>query len=377
RKAYAEALDKMVVLQEKSFQESAKLVDARAVSAKWEMLLIMGLGALLAVGVGYAIGRNITRELGAEPAAMSDLMQRVAQGDLTTHIPVGASDAHSVMGRVKGMQDSLVTLVGGVRSTVDSVTTAAGEIAAGSQDLSSRTEQQASSLEETAAALEQLTGTVAESAGSAVRASELASKASALAAAGGAGIAQAIRSMEDINASSRKIADIIGVIDSIAFQTNILALNAAVEAARAGEQGRGFAVVASEVRALAGRSAAAAREIKDLIGASVETVAVGNEQVNHVGSTMTDMLTEINQVSALIVEIAAAAQEQSRGIAQVNQAVAQMDLVTQQNAALVEESAAAAGSLEQQARQLGQVVSVFKLPGASASNAPRLSATSS
>jgi methyl-accepting chemotaxis protein len=248
-----------------------------------------------------------------------------------------------------------------VRSGVESVTTASGQIAAGNQDLSSRTEQQASSLQQTASSMEQLTSAVRQSADTARTASQLATQASDAVGRGGAAVDNVVSTMEDISHSSRQVVDIIGVIDGIAFQTNILALNAAVEAARAGEQGRGFAVVAAEVRALAQRSAQAAREIKTLIGASMENVETGSSLVADAGVTMTDIVDQVQKVSSLIAEISAATQEQTRGIAQINQAVGQLDQVTQQNAALVEESASASESLQQQANHLVETVGVFRL----------------
>jgi methyl-accepting chemotaxis protein len=259
------------------------------------------------------------------------------------------------------MEDTLTDLVGRIKTATDSIVTASGQIAAGNQDLSSRTEQQASSLEETAASMEELTSTVKQNADNARQANQLAASASAVAVKGGEVVSQVVDTMASINASSRKIVDIIGVIDGIAFQTNILALNAAVEAARAGEQGRGFAVVASEVRSLAQRSAAAAKEIKTLIGDSVEKVEEGSKQVAQAGKTMEEIVDSVKRVTDIMGEITAASQEQTSGIEQINQAITQMDQVTQQNAALVEEAAAAAGSLQEQASSLVQAVSVFKM----------------
>jgi methyl-accepting chemotaxis protein len=259
------------------------------------------------------------------------------------------------------MNDSLVRIVGEVRNGTDTIASASSQIAAGNLDLSGRTEQQASSLEETAASMEQLTATVKQNADNARQANQLAVTASGVALKGGSVVAEVVGTMGAINASSRKIVDIIGVIDGIAFQTNILALNAAVEAARAGEQGRGFAVVAAEVRNLAQRSAAAAKEIKTLIGDSVDKVEEGSKQVAQAGKTMDEIVDSVKRVTDIMAEITAASQEQSSGIEQVNQAITQMDQVTQQNAALVEEAAAAAASLQEQANNLSQAVSVFKL----------------
>jgi methyl-accepting chemotaxis protein len=272
---------------------------------------------------------------------------------------------------LKVMNDSLRKIVGEVRGSTDAISTASQQIAAGNEDLSSRTEQQASSLEETASSMEELTSTVLQNAENAKQANELAAGASDVAVKGGEVIGQVVRTMSSINESSKKITDIISVIDGIAFQTNILALNAAVEAARAGEQGRGFAVVAAEVRTLAQRSAAAAKEIKQLIGDSVHEVDSGTRLVDEAGKTMEQIVTAVKRVTDIMSEIAAASQQQSSGIAEVNQAITQMDQVTQQNAALVEEASAAAESLKQQAQQLVQAVAVFKLAeGVAAVGAP-------
>jgi len=265
------------------------------------------------------------------------------------------------------MRDSLAQVVGQVRQGTDTIATASSQIAAGNMDLSSRTEQQASSLEETAASMEELTSTVKQNADNARQANQLAVSASGVAVKGGHVVAQVVNTMSAINTSSKKIVDIIGVIDGIAFQTNILALNAAVEAARAGEQGRGFAVVAAEVRNLAQRSAAAAKEIKTLIGDSVDKVEEGSKQVAEAGKTMDEIVGSVKRVTDIMAEITAASQEQTAGIEQINQAITQMDQVTQQNAALVEEAAAAAASLQEQASGLSQVVSVFKLDSQQAS----------
>jgi methyl-accepting chemotaxis protein len=272
-----------------------------------------------------------------------------------------SGDSISMMAYLKAMQDSLIKVVGNVRRGSEGVSNASAEIASGNNDLSARTEQQASSLEETAASMEQLSATVTQNADSARQANQLAHSASAVAIKGGGVVNQAVATMKDINESSRKIADIIGVIDGIAFQTNILALNAAVEAARAGEQGRGFAVVASEVRTLAGRSADAAKEIKMLINASVERVEQGTVLVDEAGITMNEVVASIKRVTDLMGQISSASNEQAAGVSQVGEAVVQMDQVTQQNAALVEEMAAAASSLKSQSQELVQVVAVFKL----------------
>jgi len=316
---------------------------------------------VLLSGVSLLIARSITRPL----AQAVDIAKTVAAGDLTSHIEAGTStdETGELLRALREMHDSLERIVGEVRGGAETIATATEEIATGNLDLSSRTEAQAGSLEETASSMEELTGTVKQNADNANEANHLAQKASQVAARGGAVVRQVVDTMHAIDESSRKIVDIIGVIDGISFQTNILALNAAVEAARAGEQGRGFAVVAAEVRNLAQRSAAAAKEIKALIGNSVEKVESGSKLVDLAGSTMDEVVDSIGRVTGIMSEITAASREQSNGIEQVNRAIIEMDNVTQQNAALVEEAAAAAGSLQDQAAKLSQVVSVFKLDG--------------
>jgi methyl-accepting chemotaxis protein len=294
--------------------------------------------------------------------AARELAVTIASGDLTRHVEVDGRDETAAMLSALGqMQDSLRHMVGQVRSSTDNISTASTEIATGNLDLSQRTEQTASNLQQAASSMEQLTGTVKQSADSARQANQLASSAAEVAARGRAVVTQVVSTMDEINASSKKISDIIGVIDGIAFQTNILALNAAVEAARAGEQGRGFAVVASEVRSLAQRSADAAKEIKSLIGASVEKVDSGSRLVADAGQSMKDIVSSVQRVTDIIGEITAASTEQSDGIGQVNGSVVQLDKMTQQNAALVEESAAAAESLKDQAQRLATVVAAFRL----------------
>ena len=313
---------------------------------------------VILLGVGLLIARSITRSI---DRAVS-IAQTIAAGDLTSDIHVGASDeAGKLMQALKGMNDSLARIVGNVRDGTDAISTASRQMATGNADLSSRTEQQASSLEQTAASMEELTATVRQNSDNARQANQLAMSASNVAEKGGSVVAQVVETMDSINGSSRKIVDIIGVIDGIAFQTNILALNAAVEAARAGEQGRGFAVVATEVRNLAQRSAEAAKEIKALIGDSVDKVERGSEQVAEAGKTMAEIVTSIKRVTDIMTEITSAGQEQTAGIIQINAAVTQMEQMTQRNAALVEEAAAASGALQERAGSLAQVVSVFKL----------------
>jgi methyl-accepting chemotaxis protein len=340
---------------------ASKRGDDLYAGARW-IIAALVLGAL-AIGVAFAmfIARNLVRQLGGEPGYAAKVASRIAGGDLSTQVNVGAKDQDSMMFALKQMRDSLAKIVGEVRSGTDTIATASSQIASGNLDLSSRTEEQASALEETASSMEELTSTVKQSADNARQANSLAMSASDVASKGGAVVAQVVDTMGAINASSKKISDIIGVIDGIAFQTNILALNAAVEAARAGEQGRGFAVVASEVRNLAQRSAAAAKEIKILIGDSVEKVDAGGKLVNQAGATMNDIVDSVRRVTDIMGEIMSAAQEQTTGIEQINEAISQMDEVTQQNAALVEEAAAASQSMQEQAASLAQVVSVFRL----------------
>ena len=338
---------------------------------------LIGLGVaalLLAAALGWLITRSLVRELGGEPRTAADVARAVAGGDFTQPIAVKDGDTTSLMAQLAAMKDGLAQVVSQVRRGSESVAMASSEIAQGNQDLSARTESQASALEETAASMEQLGATVRQNAESASQANALARSASDVAVRGGEVVGQVVQTMKGINESSQRIADIIGVIDGIAFQTNILALNAAVEAARAGEQGRGFAVVASEVRSLAGRSAEAAKEIKQLISASVERVEQGSAMADQAGETMTEVVQSIRRVTDLMGEINAASSEQASGVAQVGEAVTQMDQATQQNAALVEEMAAAAGSLSSQAQELVQAVAVFKLDasqsGASAYSTP-------
>jgi methyl-accepting chemotaxis protein len=330
------------------------------------------LGAML-LAIGLVISRGLLRQLGGEPEYTADIARRIAAGDLSVEVALKANDHSSLLYTIKSMRDSIAQIVGRVRQGTDGIVTASSEIASGNLDLSSRTEQQASSLEETASSMEQLTATVRQNADNAQQANQLVLSASGLATKGGQVVSEVVDTMGSIKDSSRKIVDIIGVIDGIAFQTNILALNAAVEAARAGEQGRGFAVVASEVRSLAQRSATAAKEIKGLIGDSVEKVDGGAKLVDQAGATMTEIVESVKRVADLMSEIAAASNEQSSGIMHVNEAIAQMEQVTQQNAALVEQAAASAESLKDEAGRLAQAVGVFKLDAALAEDqAPTL-----
>ncbi|MDH4464602.1 MAG: methyl-accepting chemotaxis protein, partial [Acidovorax sp.] len=316
---------------------------------------------VLAVLCGFSITRSVMRALGAEPAALSEAARKVAEGDLSGIPGAAAVSPHSVLGSLSTMQQNLSNIVTKVRSSADSISTGTTEIAMGNADLSQRTEEQASALEETAATMEEFTSTIRNNAENPKAADHHAIDASKVATQGGEVMRQVVDTMKDIHESSRKISDIIGVIDSIAFQTNILALNAAVEAARAGDQGRGFAVVATEVRNLAQRSAGAAKEIKALINESVDKVSTGTQLVDQAGQTMASVVGAIQRVTEVVGQISSASAEQSSGIAQIGQAVSQLDQTTQQNAALVEESAAAAQSLEAQAKELIEAVRVFKL----------------
>ena len=321
------------------------------------LLIIIVAAALFAV----YINRGILRSIGGDPGHAAEVANRISDGDLTLHIATRSGDSSSLLFAFKRMRDSLTDTISNIKSSADTIATASNEIASGNLDLSSRTEQQAGSIEETASAMEELTSTVKQNADNARQANQLAVSASEVAIAGGNVVSEVVATMGSINESSRKIVDIISVIDGIAFQTNILALNAAVEAARAGEQGRGFAVVASEVRSLAQRSSAAAKEIKVLIDDSVAKVDVGSKLVQQAGSTMSEVVASVKRVTDIVGEISSASQEQSAGIGEVGQAIAQMDEGTQQNAALVEQAAAAAQSLQDQANTLAALVGRFKL----------------
>ena len=358
---YQSALQDLVEMQRTSIDGMARDVDELAQASRRLMGVLGVLATVFGVACAWLLTRSITRPL----SQAVKVAETVASGDLGSTIVVNSQDeTGQLMQALKAMNDSLAQVVGEVRQGTDTIAMASGQIAAGNHDLSSRTEEQASSLEETAASMEELTSTVKQNAHNARQANQLAVSASSVAVRGGSVVAEVVGTMGAINASSRKIVDIIGVIDGIAFQTNILALNAAVEAARAGEQGRGFAVVAAEVRNLAQRSAAAAKEIKTLIDDSVDKVEEGSKQVAEAGKTMDEIVDSVKRVTDIMAEISAASQEQTSGIEQINQAIPQMDQVTQQNAALVEEAAAAAASLQEQASGLSQVVSVFKLDNA-------------
>jgi methyl-accepting chemotaxis protein len=357
-RAAVAAVERLVAHQDKVFDEAHAEIDALQVSGRRVLVGVAVFALVSAALFGWLLARGITRPL----AHAVDLARRVAAGDLTADIRAGSRDeVGKLLEALKAMNDSLLTTVSAVRAGTETIVSASQEIAAGNLDLSARTEQQAGSLEETASSMEELTGTVRQNADNARQANVLARNASLIASRGGEVVARVVDTMASINASSKKIADIIGVIDGIAFQTNILALNAAVEAARAGEQGRGFAVVASEVRNLAQRSGAAAKEIRTLIGASVEQVDTGGRLVDEAGVTMQEIVQGIGRVTDIMSEIAAASAEQTIGIEQVNAAITQMDGVTQQNAALVEEAAAAAASLQDQAQSLAALVSVFNI----------------
>jgi methyl-accepting chemotaxis protein len=351
----------LAALVNAEIEEGRRDFERARADARELIMIVVGLAAtalVLGVLLAWVITRSITRPL----AEAVDVAEAVARGDLTRHVVVRSADETGrLLQALQAMVTSLVQVVGAVRSSSDSIATGSSQIATGNADLSQRTEEQASNLQQTAASMEQLSSTVKANADTAQQAAQLATVSSQVAARGGTVVSQVVSTMEEIAGSSKRIASIIGVIDGIAFQTNILALNAAVEAARAGEQGRGFAVVASEVRSLAQRSADAAKEIKTLIGASVDRVEVGSRLVGEAGTTMEEIVTQVRKVSDLLGDINAATAEQTTGIGQVADAVNQLDQVTQQNAALVEESAAAAESLRQQAAKLVDVVQVFRL----------------
>ncbi|HYS63138.1 MAG TPA: methyl-accepting chemotaxis protein [Paraburkholderia sp.] len=356
--SYYVLVDKMVDYQAAQMERDVADAVGEAHYAKIQMIVLAICATLIAIATGLFITRTITRPINR---AVS-LAEAVAGGNLTHRLEVDTTDeVGRLLTALKRMIENLHGIVAQVRQGTDTITHASREVASGNMDLSSRTEHQASSLEETAAAMEQLTSTVRQNADNAREANQLASDASVVASRGGEAVNQVVNTMNAINVSSRKIVDIIGVIDGIAFQTNILALNAAVEAARAGEHGRGFAVVASEVRGLAQRSAVAAKEIKELIADSVNQVGTGGKMVEEAGQIIGQVVKSIKHVTDIVAEISSSSQEQSEGIEQINQAVTQMDKATQENAALVEQSAAAAQALQDQARQLTETVSAFTL----------------
>jgi len=357
RESYVGKVNALVQYQDQLMRDSADAVHTEYTQARDLTLGLAVLAIIFAVVVAWLLTRSIT-----VPLVRAVLFARtVAEGDLTGRIDTTTRDeTGQLLEALQTMNGNLANIVGQVRQATDTINTASGEIASGNLDLSSRTEQQASSLEETASAMEELTSTVRQNADNARQANQLAASASNVAQQGGSVVGQVVDTMDAINESSRKIVDIISVIDGIAFQTNILALNAAVEAARAGEQGRGFAVVASEVRSLAQRSAAAAKEIKTLIDDSVAKVDTGSSLVEQAGATMSDVVESVRRVTDVVAEISAASKEQSDGIEQINDAVSQMDQTTQQNAALVEQAAAAAQALQDQARRLSAAVGIFK-----------------
>ncbi|WP_042880762.1 methyl-accepting chemotaxis protein [Cupriavidus necator] len=356
-----------------NMEEARSVYDATRI---WMLGLVLG-GLALSVLLGVFLARALSRQLGGEPGYAAEIASRIAEGDFSSPVATRAGDKSSLVYAMQQMQQQLSHMVRDFKESAESIGTASREIAAGNNDLSQRTEQQAASLEQTASSMEELTSTVRQNADNARQASGLAANASETALRGGEVVGRVVQTMDEINDASKKIVDIIGVIEGIAFQTNILALNAAVEAARAGEQGRGFAVVAGEVRSLAQRSANAAKEIKGLIGDTVERVDNGSALVGQAGKTMDEIVQAVKRVTDIMGEISAASAEQSSGIEQVNQAVAQMDEVTQQNAALVEEAAAAAGALEEQASRLQGAVSRFRLAAEDAQASFSLSSSSS
>ena len=361
REAITQALEESIAMQQEA---TLGLVNESHAQASYGMVSMMVLGVLMAAlgsAVTWFTVRNLRRALGAEPGALGEMAQRVAEGDLQ---PIAGGDrapAGSVLASLSDMQAKLAIIVSQVRHSSESIATGSAQIAVGNADLSQRTEEQASNLQQTAASMEQISGTVQSNADTATQASQLASGAASAAAHGGEMMGSLLSTMKDISQASGKISEIIGVIDGIAFQTNILALNAAVEAARAGEQGRGFAVVAGEVRTLAQRSAEASREIRSLIHASVEKVHLGEQQADEAGTSITDIVAQVRRVSQMIDEISSASAQQATGVGQVGEAINQLDQVTQQNATLVEESATAAESLRVQADKLAEMVGVFRL----------------
>jgi len=359
--AWLAGVNRLIDLEERLNKESA--AEARALTGSffaW-MLVLCAIAVAAGALAAWYISRSLLRQLGGQPGYAAHIVGRIAAGELDVRIRTAPGDRSSLLYAMQGMRDSLVGIVSQVRAGTLTIANASTEIAAGNHDLAQRTERQARTLMDTAASMEELTGTVRQNADNARQANVLAESASQVAVRGGAVVSQVVETMASINDSSKQIVDIIGVIDTIAFQTNILALNAAVEAARAGEQGRGFAVVATEVRNLAQRSAAAAKEIKALIGSSVERVDAGARLVDAAGSTMDEIVSSVKRVTDIMAEISAASAEQSAGIGQVNLAIGRMDEATRQNAALVEQAEAAADAMQDEAAALAQLVSVFKM----------------
>lgn len=371
--ALQEPVSAMTDLQKKIVVVSGADVKHNIDSARVLMLILCGFALLAGISAAFVITWTLLKRLGGEPDYVADIAGKIAMGDLTVAIQTKANDQTSMLVAMKVMRDSIANIVGEIRAGTDTIVTASSQIASGNLNLSSRTEEQANALQETASSMDELTSTVKQNADNAHQANQLAHSASEVAIKGGAVVAQVVDTMGSINESSKKIVDIIGVIDGIAFQTNILALNASVEAARAGEQGRGFAVVAAEVRNLAQRSAAAAKEIKALIGDSVEKVDAGTQLVDQAGTTMDEVVASVKRVTDIISEITVAGNEQTSGIEQINQAIMQMDGVTQQNAALVEAAAAATQSMQEQSENLSRAVGVFKLAGGAAPIRPPIS----
>ncbi|MFM0381088.1 methyl-accepting chemotaxis protein [Paraburkholderia strydomiana] len=354
----------LAALEDQQNKEARENAVATYAKVRTMVAVIAAIAVLLGIVTAALISRSILRQLGGEPSAAQEMAAQIAEGNLTVSVQVVPGDRTSLMASLEAMREKLTSIVSGIKTSAESISVAAGEIAQGNQDLSQRTEEQAASLQQTAASMEELTSTVRNNTDNARQGSTLASAASATAASGGEVVQQVVATMQDISSSSTKVTEIISVIEGIAFQTNILALNAAVEAARAGEDGRGFAVVAGEVRTLAQRSATAAKEIKDLIEASVSHVTNGSQLVENAGQTMGEVVRSVKQVTDIMGEIASASSEQTKGIEQVNVAVTQMDEVTQQNAALVEQATAAAQAMSDQAESLRAAVSIFRVDAA-------------
>ncbi|MFM0218800.1 methyl-accepting chemotaxis protein [Paraburkholderia caledonica] len=354
----------LAALEDQQNKEARENAVATYAKVRTMVAVIAAIAVLLGIVTAALISRSILRQLGGEPSAAQEMAAQIAEGNLTVSVQVAPGDRTSLMASLEAMREKLTSIVSGIKTSAESISVAAGEIAQGNQDLSQRTEEQAASLQQTAASMEELTSTVRNNTDNARQGSTLASAASATAASGGEVVQQVVATMQDISSSSTKVTEIISVIEGIAFQTNILALNAAVEAARAGEDGRGFAVVAGEVRTLAQRSATAAKEIKDLIEASVSHVTNGSQLVENAGQTMGEVVRSVRQVTDIMGEIASASSEQTKGIEQVNVAVTQMDEVTQQNAALVEQATAAAQAMSDQAESLRAAVSIFRVDAA-------------